>query len=546
MKNIIKFLPLLLIALVSCEDTEEFEFLPTEESFEIISPTDGSSLILDETNGQNNALTIVWSDNVSSSENYVIDMSTDEAFTSPINIGSTTANSYSFTVEDLNTYLLQAGLYAYEDSNVYFRVTGGEYSDLFRLSVTSFPDSNPIINNPNDSSDISLSVDTPEDVAMSVEWEDPDFSPSSTTIVNYTVQVALADTEFAEFESLGETQELMLDVTHSGLNNKALSLGLIEETPGSLEVRIFSSLETTSGVIERYSDPITINVTPYASTIEISTWGIVGGAYNNWGAFTDAPFYTTEVPNVLVSYVSLLDGEIKFRENNDWTNNYGDVGADGTLDNGGDNILVTAGNYKVTLDFNENTYTIEPFSWGIVGSGYNDWGATPDAKFYYDYTTNTFKVNVQLLDGEIKFRQNNEWLTDFGDNGSDGTLDAGGTNIAVTAGYYAVTLDFNNNTYTIQSTDVWGIVGSGYNDWGGAGPDFALTQIQPGVYYGDIATLVDGEIKFRPNNDWSTDFGDNGADGTLDAGGTNIAVTAGLYRVKMDVNTGTYELNQIQ
>jgi hypothetical protein len=187
-----------------------------------------------------------------------------------------------------------------------------------------------------------------------------------------------------------------------------------------------------------------------------------------------------------------------------------------------------------------------PFSWGIVGSGYNDWGATPDAKFYYDYTTDTFKVGAQLLDGEIKFRQNNEWVTDFGDTGADGTLDAGGDNIIVAAGHYAVTLNFNDNTYSIEAADVWGIVGSGFNDWGGAGPDFALTQVNPDIFYGDIATLVDGEIKFRPNNDWASDFGDTGADGTLDAGGDNIVVTAGLYRVRLDVALGTYSLNKIQ
>jgi hypothetical protein len=92
----------------------------------------------------------------------------------------------------------------------------------------------------------------------------------------------------------------------------------------------------------------------------------------------------------------------------------------------------------------------------------------------------------------------------------------------------------------------WGVVGSGFNDWGGAGPDFALTQVNPGVFYGDIATLVDGEIKFRANNEWAMDFGDTGADGTLDAGGDNIAVTAGLYRVWLNTNDNTYQLNKIQ
>ena len=190
---------------------------------------------------------------------------------------------------------------------------------------------------------------------------------------------------------------------------------------------------------------------------------------------------------------------------------------------------------------------IEQYSWGIVGSGYNDWGnAGPDAKFYYDYTTDTFKVSVKLLTGDIKFRKNNDWGTNFGDNGADGTLEDGGDNIVVTAGHYTVTLDFNDDTYSIEADDVIGVVGSGYNDWGNAGPDFALTQVNPDIFVGDIATFVAGEIKFRVNNDWGTNYGDTGADGTLDAGGDNIVVTPGKYRVRLDLANGTYKLNKVQ
>jgi hypothetical protein len=59
--------------------------------------------------------------------------------------------------------------------------------------------------------------------------------------------------------------------------------------------------------------------------------------------------------------VPLLDGEIKFRINNDWGVNYGDTGLDGTLDQDGDNIPSVAGNYDIELDFTNPdapTYTI--------------------------------------------------------------------------------------------------------------------------------------------------------------------------------------------
>jgi len=284
------------------------------------------------------------------------------------------------------------------------------------------------------------------------------------------------------------------------------------------------------------------------SSIMPSTWGIVGSGYNDWGnGGSDGVFYTTTEDNVFVAYANLIDGEIKFRENNDWTVNYGDTGVDGTLDAGGDNIAVTAGSYKITMNLNDNTYTMEPFTWGIVGSGYNDWGNDgPDAKFYYDYTTDTFKVGVKLIDGEIKFRFNNDWGTNFGDTGLDGILDDGGDNIVVTEGFYNITLDLNNNAYTIEAGDVWGIVGSGYNDWGNAGPDFSFTQVNTDVFVAEIVTMLDGEIKFRANEDWGTNFGDTGADGTLDDGGDNIIVTAGLYRVMFNTSDNSYALNKIQ
>ena len=57
--------------------------------------------------------------------------------------------------------------------------------------------------------------------------------------------------------------------------------------------------------------------------------------------------------------IDLTAEEIKFRANDGWDWNYGDTGADGELDNGGDNIVVPeAGNYTVVLDLsNPRAYT---------------------------------------------------------------------------------------------------------------------------------------------------------------------------------------------
>ena len=54
----------------------------------------------------------------------------------------------------------------------------------------------------------------------------------------------------------------------------------------------------------------------------------------------------------------------------------------------------------------------------------------------------------------------------------------------------------------------------------------------------EVAPLLDGEIKFRQDNDWAVNFG--GADGTLVDGGDNFVVTAGLYRVMFNTNDSTH------
>jgi len=93
-----------------------------------------------------------------------------------------------------------------------------------------------------------------------------------------------------------------------------------------------------------------------------------------------------------------------------------------------------------------------------------------------------------------------------------------------------------------------GVIGSGFNNWGADGPDFSFTPLSNNIWVAEIVPLIDGEIKFRYNEDWNHplgDFGDSSADGTLDAGGTNIAVTTGNYRIVLDLASSTYQINKV-
>ena len=90
-----------------------------------------------------------------------------------------------------------------------------------------------------------------------------------------------------------------------------------------------------------------------------------------------------------------------------------------------------------------------PNNLGLVGSAINDWGSEPDTPLIY-LGNGQYEVNVTFTDGEFKFRENNDWAMNYGDNGADGTLDINGANIAVTAGDYLVSVNWLDMTYTLQ------------------------------------------------------------------------------------------------
>ena len=428
---------------------------------------------------------------------------------------------------------------------------------IVSIGFTSCEDlSDRIIANPNvdASTELIIQETTPlvlleinqDVIALNTNWAAPDFGFDAAP--TYKLLVDLASGDFSNAVTLDVGDNLEKTFTTLELNSIALGLGAEADIASDLSLKLQGFV---GGQLLIDSSPKTINVTPYSSILDLSTnWGVVGSAANNWGATPDLPFYTTSTTGILVAYVTLIDGEIKFREDNLWTNNYGDTGVDGTLDAGGDNIAVTAGSYKILMNLNDLTYTMENFSIGIVGSAYNDWGATPDFALTYDSYSDQFRGIVKLLDGEMKLRMNNDWGTNYGDTGVDGILDLNGDNIVTTAGRYIVTVNLNDLSYSLEPIDdIWGLVGSAYNDWGNT-PDALFTRdwSQPNddIWVLNNVTLLDGEYKFRSNEAWALNYGDTGADGTLYVGGDNIISVAGTYSFVLDFtdpDNPTYTIN---
>ena len=395
--------------------------------------------------------------------------------------------------------------------------------------------------------DLVLNEENAANEILTLTWTEPDFGFSAAAL--YSVQIDVQGGDFSNPQIISVGGSFDKTFTVEELNAKLLSLSMLPNEEGVASFRIKATL---SEYQEIYSNTVNLSVTPYSSLLDLSTsLGVVGsGTPGGWGNenILDLPFYTTATTNVYVAYVTLRNGEIKFRNNNDWSENWGDDGADGTLDSYGANISVSAGTYKIEVNFSSMTYTMEEYSWGIVGSATtNGWGG-PDMMLHYNSYQDDWKAVVTLADGEAKFRFNNDWAVNYGDDGADGTMEANGANIAVSAGHYLVTMNLNTQSYTMEEIDVWGLVGSATaNGWDGPNdkfmPDFGINE---GYYYMSGAVLTDGEIKVRQNDAWGVNYGDDGNDGTLELNGANIPVSAGTYNITLNLaaNPPTIAIHQ--
>ena len=394
---------------------------------------------------------------------------------------------------------------------------------------------------------LTLSDDNGANEILTLTWSDPDYGFDAAALYSVQMDVQGGDFSFPQIISVGSSLEKIFTVEE--LNAKLLSLSM---TPGEEGVAIFRIKATLSEYQEIFSNTVSLNVTPYSSLLDLSTnLGVVGSATpGGWGNenIPDLQFYTTSMTDVYVAYVTLRDGEIKFRNNNDWAENWGDDGNDGTLDSYGANIAVSAGTYKIEVNFSSMTYTMEAYSWGLVGSATpNQWNG-PDLMLHYNSYQDDWRTVVTLGEGEVKFRFNNDWGLNYGDDGADGSMEANGANISVSSGHYLVSMNLNTQSYTMEEIDVWGLVGSATaNGWDGPNdkfmPDFGIME---GYYYLSGAELVDGEIKVRQNDAWGLNYGDDGNDGLMEVNGANIPVSAGTYNIilNMAANPPTIEMYQ--
>lgn len=150
-------------------------------------------------------------------------------------------------------------------------------------------------------------------------------------------------------------------------------------------------------------------------------------------------------------YITVAGDGFKFLPTNQgWTDAYGKGTTEGSLmqgDEAGNLIVDQDGFYRVRMDAEGLTYELLKISMGVIGDASpGGWDMDTDMIFVGGKGTYLWKVTLNLVPGNIKFRANDDWAINFG--GTADNITQGGADIAISsAGTYNLELDLTPGAY---------------------------------------------------------------------------------------------------
>ncbi len=156
-------------------------------------------------------------------------------------------------------------------------------------------------------------------------------------------------------------------------------------------------------------------------------------------------------------------------------------------------------------------------------------------------------LNVLLMDGEAKFRANDDWAINWGN--SDFPIGTGlqeGPNIPVTGGLHDVTFNSATGEYYFSVVSDIGIIGSAAPFGWDADVNMYQTAEDPDQYFLTL-DLVIGAVKFRQDDDWEFNWGNTDfPTGIGIQNGPDIPIEkAGKYYIEFNKATGAYSFEEI-
>jgi starch-binding outer membrane protein SusE/F len=308
----------------------------------------------------------------------------------------------------------------------------------------------------NVSGTFEFTEDQQANVFQTFSWSEADFGFPSATV--YTLQIDFAGNNFANAVDLVKTPETNAEITVGALNQKLLTMGAKTNMPTDFDFRVTALVNDNVDAL--VSNVTTVAIQPfkveiiYPSLYLPGNYQAASGYTSDWSPDKAQQIYSVKQDEKYEGYVNMAGAGImfKFTDGPNWDLNWGDDGGDGTLDqNGADIPVPESGYYRIKADLNNMTYSIMKTHWGVIGSA-TPTGWDSDQDMTYDMETKTWRVTLNLVEGEIKFRANDDWALNYGDDNFDGTLEEGGANIPISAaGNYTIILNLEvaGYAYTI-------------------------------------------------------------------------------------------------
>jgi len=536
MKNRILYFCLSLCVLFSCEDDKDVVTIDTNAEPAVITSLSSDLTKIITSEKLSEKITFEWEKadyGVNTEVVYTVQIDSKcGTFESFVELGKTSADSLTLTLETLNSKLLdELAVASHQLADVQVRIVSTVNNKLPAISDT-----------------VQFQI-TP--------WSD---KPVALWLLGGNWNAKDAPSIYVEGESSFEGYVYFDDEAPFKLATSPIcAQTTYGDFGGKLSSGASGNILVDSGYYRLQAD--TENLT--YSLVKINSWGMIGSSTpGGWN--TSTPMEYNEANDVWKGEVELTNGALKFRANDNWDINFGpaDINSfQGTLIQTNDAVdIAEPGTYSVTLDFSksetpyEYVYTVEKISdvaepaklW--IPGGYQASGgdpSQPDALTIFSVAGSNDKVfegYVTIPSSTwIKFTNAPDWGHINYGSGGDGILTtdgaAGGIDIP-TAGYYKISVDIENLTYSLVKVDSWGLVGDATpGSWFDSTPmDYDATT----KTWSKTVNLINGALKFRANNAWSLNYGpadSNSFVGTLIQTDAAISIPeAGSYTVTIDLS----------
>ena len=561
----------------------------------ILTPSSTNALTLLVANANNTAVSFNWNSSPygNNTINYALQLDTVGGnFANPQTFQYGTAYTSSFSVINLNSAAIAAGVIGGSTKNVEFRIVsylGPNYttplvfSNAVTISVTTFTPIPPNLYIIGDATPLGWT----NNAGLS-----PTQQFTKIDAVSYGLVINLTAGKSYVFLPVAGDWTHKYGGATDGTQVGGGSLLADGAVPGSN-----TPAPATSGVYQIIVNFQTgkYTVTPYTGNLPNNLYIVGDATAGGWANPVPTPsqqFVKVDAVSFGI-IVNLTAGKsyLFLPLNGDWTHKFGGA-TDGTAAGGGTLLAdgavpgsntpapATSGTYKIVVNFMTNTYTVTAYSLilpsnlYIVGDATDGGWSNPvpvPTQQFTQISSSTFGAIVNLTAGKsyLFLPLNGDWTHKYG-GATDGTSTGGGTLLGdnsvpgsntpapATSGVYQITVDFIKGTYTVVPytgptlpPNLYIVGDATAGGWANPvpTPSQQFTQLDNSTFTITLPLNASPtSYLFLPlNGDWTHKYGGGSAtggtllaDGAVPGSNTPGPATAGTYTITVNFFLDTY------